>query len=310
LLSYKVQLQPYEIPFRQPLRTAYGTWSIRRGAIVTLIPPAGEPRSGEIAPLPDFGSETLEHALSWVESLQGRITPDQIFAIPDHLPCCQFAFETALLPQQISPPIAYGQPEVIAALLPAGRTALTQWQTPYKSGHRTFKWKIGCFPNELELLDLLLAQLPPDTKLRLDANASLTLEQTLTWLDRTDRSPQIEYLEQPLADLETLLTIAPQFSTPLALDESIASLQQLRDAYHLGWRGIFVIKPAIVGSPKQLIKFCAEFQPDTVFSSVFETTLGRNQGINLAHHCGSHRPLGYGTADWLLESPPTAHPKA
>jgi o-succinylbenzoate synthase len=193
------------------------------------------------------------------------------------------------------------RPEFIAALLPAGGAALTHWVSAYQQGHRTFKWKIGCFPDELELLDLLLAQLPPDTKLRLDANASLTLEQTLTWLDRTDRSPQIEYLEQPLADLETLLTIAPQFSTPLALDESIASLQQLKNAYHQGWRGVFVIKPAIVGSSKQLIEFCAEFQPDTVFSSVFETTLGRNHGINLAHRCGSHRPLGYGTADWLLE---------
>jgi o-succinylbenzoate synthase len=295
LLSYKVQLQPYEIPFRQPLRTAQGTWSIRRGAIVTLTPPIGKPLSGEIAPLPSFGSETLDHALTWVESLRGTITHDQIFAIPNHLPCCQFAFETALLPQLNQTALPN------TALLPAGRASLTHWQTPYQQGHRTFKWKIGCFPNELELLDLLLAQLPRDTKLRLDANASLTLEQTLTWLDRTDRSPQIEYLEQPLADLETLLTIAPQFSTPLALDESIASLQQLQEAYHQGWRGVFVIKPAIVGSPKQLIKFCAEYQPDTVFSSVFETSLGRNHGINLAHRCGSHRPLGYGTADWLLE---------
>jgi o-succinylbenzoate synthase len=295
LLSYQVQLQPYEIPFRQPLRTAQGTWSIRRGAIVTLTPPKGQSLQGEIAPLPSFGSETLDQALTWVESLQGTITQDQIFAIPDRLPCCQFAFETALFP------IVPLRPQPIAALLPSGRAALTHWFSPYQSGHRSFKWKIGVFEDELELLDRLLTQLPSDTKLRLDANASLTLEQTLTWLGRTDRSSKIEYLEQPLADLETLLTIASQFSTPLALDESIASLGQLQDAYNLGWRGIFVIKPAIVGSPKQLIKFCTEHQLDTVFSSVFETSLGRTQGINLAHHCGSHRALGYGTADWLLE---------
>jgi o-succinylbenzoate synthase len=295
LLSYKVQLQPYSIPFRQPLRTAHGTWDRREGAIVTLIPPTGKPLSGEIAPLPSFGSETLDHALTWIASLQGTITHDQIFAIPDHLPCCQFAFETALLP---SPALL---PRANAALLPAGKAALTHWLSPYQRGHRTFKWKIGCFPNELELLDRLLNQLPPDTKLRLDANAALTLEQTLAWLDRTDRSPQIEYLEQPLADLETLLAIAPQFSTALALDESIASLQQLKNAYHQGWRGVFVIKPAIVGSPKKLIEFCQKFHPDTVFSSVFETRLGRHHGIHLAHLCASHRPLGYGTADWLLE---------
>ncbi len=302
MLSYKVQVQPYSIPFRQPLRTAHGTWSLREGAIVTLTPPTGQPLQGEIAPLPSFGSETLDQALTWVESLQGTITTEQICAIPNHLPCCQFAFETALLPQiETSMPMTDGGPELIAALLPAGPTALTHWQTPYQQGHRTFKWKIGCFPNELELFDALLTQLPRDTNLRLDANASLRLEQTLTWLDRLDYTSQIEYLEQPLADLETLLAIAPQFSTPLALDESIASLQQLKNAYHQGWRGIFVIKPAIVGSPKHLIEFCTQFQLDTVFSSVFETPIGRHQGINLAYYCSSHRPLGYGTADWLLE---------
>jgi o-succinylbenzoate synthase len=294
--SYKVQIQSYSIPFRQPLRTAHGTWSLRGGAIVTLIPPGGKPRQGEIAPLPEFGSETLDQALAWVEGLQGTITTEQIEAIPEALPCCQFAFETACLPPMEEAPLA-----TIAKLLPAGPGALEHWQIPYQQGHRTFKWKIGVFPNELALLDGLLTQLPRDTNLRLDANASLTLGQTLTWLDRLDRSQRIEYLEQPLADLETLLTIAPQFSTPLALDESIASLQQLKDAYHQGWRGVFVIKPAIVGSPKKLIEFCQAFQPDTVFSSVFETTLGRNHGIHLARLCNSDRALGYGTADWLLE---------
>jgi o-succinylbenzoate synthase len=293
-MSYQVHIQPYCIPFRQPLRTAHGTWAHREGAWLTLTDCLGQHHQSEIAPLPNFGSETLEQALTWIASLKGHITSDQIFAIPDRLPCCQFAFETALLP-------CLPEKLTIAALLPAGAAALDQWQTYYQRGHRTFKWKIGIFPDELDILSLLLTQLPKDTKLRLDANASLTLEETVRWLDRTDRHPQIEYLEQPLPDLETLLNVAPQFSTPLALDESIASLQQLQNAHNLGWRGIFVIKPAIVGSPRKLMAFCTTRQLDMVFSSVFETAVGRQQGINLAHHCQSTRPLGYGTADWLLE---------
>jgi o-succinylbenzoate synthase len=300
--TYAFQLTPYEMPFRRPLVTNHGTWSHRTGAILTLTHPTGQQNpiapqtQSEIAPLPSFGSETLADALQWLEPLNGRITTQQIYGIPSHLPCCQFAFETALHPATFAP-------HPMAALLPAGEAVLSSWQTLYARGDRTFKWKIGCRSNELALFEKLLSQLPTDAQLRLDANGGLTLAQAQDWLMRCDRASNIEYLEQPLppSEFADLLKLSAQFKTKLALDESIASLQQLETAYHQGWRGIFVIKPAIVGSPKKLIEFCQKFQIDSVFSSVFETTIGRQQGIALAQKCGSVRPLGYGTADWLIE---------
>ncbi len=309
LSTYAFQLTPYEIPFRRPLVTNHGTWSHRTGAILTLAHPARQQTAtpaqtltpqqtqSEIAPLPTFGSETLEEALQWLEPLNGRITLQQIYEIPNHLPCCQFAFETALNS-------GIAKPHTSAALLPAGAAVLKAWQSLYAQGDRTFKWKIGVFPQELAIFEQLLSHLPSDTQLRLDANGGLTLGQTQAWLRRCDRASNIEYLEQPLPPgaFTDLLKLADRFKTKLALDESIASLSQLEYAYHQGWRGIFVIKPAIVGSPKKLIEFCQKFQIDSVFSSVFETTIGRQQGIALAQKCGSARPLGYGTADWLIET--------
>ena len=65
--------------------------------------------------------------------------------------------------------------------------------------------------------------------------------------------------------------LSNQYSTPLALDESVATLTQMQACYQRGWQGIFVIKPAIAGFPSQLRKFCQEHKIDAVFSSVFET---------------------------------------
>jgi o-succinylbenzoate synthase len=61
-----------------------------------------------------------------------------------------------------------------------------------------------------------------------------------------------------------------------------------------------VIKPAIVGSPSQLRQFCQENAIDAVFSSVFETAIGRQAGLQLAAELSyKNRAVGYGTTHWF-----------
>jgi hypothetical protein len=62
-----------------------------------------------------------------------------------------------------------------------------------------------------------------------------------------------------------MLEMNTQYSTPIALDESVATLDQLEACYQRGWRGIFVIKVAIAGSPKRLRQLCQEHEIDMVF---------------------------------------------
>jgi O-succinylbenzoate synthase len=62
-----------------------------------------------------------------------------------------------------------------------------------------------------------------------------------------------------------------------------------------------VIKPAIIGSPQRLRSFCRECPIDTVFSSVFETAIGRDAGLQLAQELQTRdRAVGYGLEDWLM----------
>ena len=60
-MTYTLHLKPYHRPFQKPLETAHGVWSIRNGLLVGLQ--QGDAIGwGEVAPLPWFGTETLEEA--------------------------------------------------------------------------------------------------------------------------------------------------------------------------------------------------------------------------------------------------------
>jgi o-succinylbenzoate synthase len=84
------------------------------------------------------------------------------------------------------------------------------------------------------------------------------------------------------------------------LDESVASLRDLATCYEGGWRGIFVIKPGIIGSPSRLRRFLKENPIDVVFSSVFETSVGRKAALQLAGEL-SHPgyAVGFGVNHWF-----------
>ncbi len=306
----KFAFQVYKRKFAKPLVTAHGEWSDRKGILIAVTDANGILQLGEIAPLPWFGSETLEEAIEFCQSLGSEFNENLV--IPNHLPCCQFAFESARSPlaplakggirKDLGSKIPLGKGDLggsIAGLLAAGSTALEEWQDLYITGTRSFKWKIGVDEIELELktFQQLCDLIPNDAKLRLDANAGLTLPQAKQWLEQCDRNPKIEYLEQPLGihEFDTMLQLSRDYKTPIALDESIATYSHLEDCYHQGWRGIFVIKPAIAGAPSQLRKFCKKHNLDLVFSSVFETPIGRDAGLKLAQELGTRRALGYGT---------------
>lgn len=312
---YKFQFRLYRRSFNQPLQTSHGIWRIREGIIISLVDSNGKISWGEIAPLPWFGSETLEQALQFCQQLGSNLTLTTISSIPNYLPACQFGFESALEllntqgssknQLQLEKDLNY------CYLLPPGLQAVKvseiicqkQSQLASKSA-LTFKWKIGIKPysKEVEVLQQLLQSLPAKVKLRLDANGGLNLEETKKWLEASEQSRQIEFIEQPMAVeyFDDMLNLSDRYQTPLALDESVATMDRLKWCYQEGWRGIFTIKPAICGFPSHLRHFCRQYSIDAVFSSVFETEIGRKAALKLARELNfSDRALGFGVEKWL-----------
>ncbi|MEA5533120.1 o-succinylbenzoate synthase [Crocosphaera sp. XPORK-15E] len=304
-MSYNFNFSIYQRSFIKPLKTHHGIWKIREGIILKLTNDLGKITWGEITPLPWFGSETLAQSLSFCQQLGTKVYLEQIKLIPDNLPACQFAFESALEGFN-SHILKENKKSKFSYLLPTGKEALSQVKIGYQQGYKTFKWKIGVslYEEEINLLQQLINELPQDTKLRLDANGGLNLQAAQTWLKITDELNNIEFIEQPLppAQLDNMIQLNQDHKTALALDESVANLTQLDSCYQQGWRGIFVIKPAIMGFPSRLRQLCQNYPMDLVFSSVFETSIGRHHGLKLAAELmKGDRAVGFGINDWFKD---------
>ncbi|AFY59641.1 o-succinylbenzoate synthase [Synechococcus sp. PCC 6312] len=303
----------YQEPFCQPLKTHHGTWRIREGIYVRLESESGEVGFGEIAPLPAFGSEPIGAAWTFCAALPNTITAETIAAIPDTLPACQFGLSQAWAQLTEFPHL---QPETLpyCGLLPAGRDLLTVPQLA-KQSYVAWKWKIAVLPyaRELEIFQAWLQTLNPETplKIRLDANGGLNLTTARAWLTVCDRLNTqfqqeqgyiaIEFLEQPLPaqDWVNLQALSNDFQTSIALDETVDSLTALENVMGLGWRGLVVIKPVLMGAWSRLKVVLPKYRDQIVLSSALEGAIGRWGILVLAQELNLTRyALGLGVDAW------------
>lgn len=300
--GYRYRYSPYRIPFRRPLAMPWGSWSERQGIIVTLEDEEGRQGQGEIAPLPEFGSETYPAALAFCQNFPPQPRREDLDPIPDRLPCCQFAFASALLALE-SPPFLPPQDWPYSYLLPLDRDGLPALEDlpPFP----VYKWKIGRRQLAAESAELprILEKLPPSAQLRLDANGALTLAESQKWLALADRWRRIEFLEQPLAPsrLPEMRRLANDFATPIALDESLSSGKMLERLFREDWPGLYVLKVALLGAPQGLTPGLQQI-PDNkiIYSSALETAVGRQNALQwVAQWGGPKRALGFGVEAWL-----------
>ncbi|ASC73994.1 o-succinylbenzoate synthase [Halomicronema hongdechloris C2206] len=302
-----LRVQPYGRRLRRPLTTAHGSWRVRRGIFVRLDM-AGRLALATLLRFPGLGRRPGR----WLGFLPGARQPDRggrvIRQFPAHLPACQVGLASALahVSRQWRQMKSLS-PAMVAGLVPAGPVALEDWQPLWWQGHRCFKWKVGAYPVAAELawLRVWLATLPPGARVRLDANGGLTEEAACAWLQACDRinatSCQIEFLEQPLPpeQLPALRRLSREYRTPIALDESVATVHQLVQVLQQGWQGIVVLKPAIAGSPQTLQQICQHWSLDCVISSALESPIGQRAVLARVPALGTTRALGWGVNHWF-----------
>ena len=298
-MLYELKYRIYRRRFRRPLKTARGTWRYREGILLQLIDEEGHAGWGEIAPVTGFHCESLVAALHFLESTPTVIDDASVDSVPPDLPCCRFALEWARRgpysvrqkgPQRRLP---------VAALLPLGETSLVHYDQMAERGFSCFKVKIGVSVPEAEQVWFrrLHRSLASSHRLRLDANRSLTREETEAWLRLCEDHP-VEFLEEPLqaADFPLFNQWRERFVTAIALDESIDSFSHVRELTEAGWDAPIVIKPAIMEGIGTLVSGNTMIQQKWVFSSVFETGIGFQAGLELASLAHSSTfALGYGT---------------
>lgn len=309
----QLQWRPYQFPLPRPLRTAGGEWHQRSGWLLRLETPNGAMGWGEAAPLP--GGE------SWCTAAINELPPTsdhaEIEALLPAMPApVGFALGLALAELDGLGAKGWLPPPPSAVLLPAGEAALEALSTAlaqHQAGHIPFtaKWKVGVLApsTELELLEQLLARLPGDGYLRLDANGGWDRATAGRWAQRLQAEPRLQWLEQPLAasDHEGLVALSRRL--PVALDES------LRDPAGAppNWQGWRVHKPALEGDPRPLLQRLQAGAAKEMVSTVFETGIGGRAIAHLAalaadgpSSCAAGLAPGWGAEGALASSEPQA----
>lgn len=309
-MRYHFQFRRYRVPFRRAVRTAHGLWTAREGVYVRLAvvsegAPVNATGIGEAAPIPGFGTESVDEIEAACRDLGEWLEDERLDSVPRRLGCLRFAIASAR--EEIRRIIAASEQGAretakipaaargVAALLPAGRPALGLIAEKADMGFRFFKWKVGVgdLGDELALLDDVCAALPDGAKLRLDANGAWDRRQAERWLERSSERP-VEFVEQPCLAAEAesatvrgrmvdlLLGLAHDFPTPIALDESLVSENDVERWIGAGWPGIYVVKPVLLGDVTNAMARLSQAKADVVFSSALETAVGARAALRVA----------------------------
>lgn len=311
-MKNRIEIRSYSRSFREPLRTAHGSWTRREGFLIRITGEDGAQGYGEAAPVPWLGSETVEEAGEFLRAFAaGTENGARALGAISRLPACRFAIDAALSllrQEEAHLPI---RPLEVAGLLPAGEESLEALEEKSAAGYKTFKWKIGVQPGgaEREIFRELRAR-APEARFRLDANGSLTLDEARVWLELLDET-EAEFLEQPLPpeQFAEMNQLTGEFRTAIALDESVGNARQFDEAYQRGWKGLFVIKPALFGAMREGLALLPALRPRLIMSSVFETSIGFEAVLRWASRWHADGlAAGLGTGEVLKDDGLFLHP--
>lgn len=272
------------------------------------------PFFSEIAPLPSFGTEGIDAALQFCKSFSGQLlTLGALSASLSGLPCCQSALERAL---SLALASSTTQEKKIShfkntALFVLEKDTPKAVESLLAQGFQSFKLKIGMLPfhEETAILKQVLSLLPTPEALRLDANGRLSVAPARAYFDWLE-GRRLAFLEQPLpaGEEEAMLELGHAYSTAIAWDESLVSLASVFKASQKGFRGVYVIKPSLLGSMSGFLNwFKKEPAKTIVYSSAFESSLGLDNILGLASLAPTALPVGAGTLAFLEPSPLVWH---
>ena len=193
----------------------------------------------------------------------------------------------------------------LSKLLPSNDKVFDVVKTGLKEGYSIFKMKVGMreFADEFKDLKEVVSHFSDDERVRLDANEGLSVDEAKTWLESIESLP-IEFLEQPLKRDQVVETIklSEEFSTPISLDEAIATTQDMIHCWDEGFRGIYASKPLRFGELKRFLHWREETRAKISYSTVFETAIGSIFGVKLAANDPVNEyGLGFGVSHLLAD---------
>jgi O-succinylbenzoate synthase len=262
--------------FRRPISTGAGAVeAVDRLVIRTET--EGAEGFGEVAPWPGFPCESIDDAAEALRSAQGDLALLEAKTIGRNLPALAAALSSCRRWKEIA---AFGGALPCAGLVAGGEEVGAK----AAAGYRTLKLKIGPADRPTVALEALAAFAGT---LRIDANGSLDLAGARTWTEFARAQERVEYLEQPLPPGHAgYASLGPD---KVALDESFCT------PGGMDWAGPLVVKPSLAGDWDAFLAWRRSRRGPVVYSSCFETAIGRQAALWLASQDDSAPACGFDT---------------
>jgi O-succinylbenzoate synthase len=323
-----IKLYPIALPLVEPLRTSFGMEPYKGAIIVEVITENGISGWGEgsAAPDPGYTGETMGTAYHILHNYMTKLvhgkTIDDPYKIRDMLAPIR-GHEHAKHGLEAAVWDAFAKAndmrlaDLLASYLPEGHASKNNavvgvsiglqpsMEALFKiidkrvgQGYTRIKLKIE--PGHDIEIGKAARQRYPDTMIMLDANSAYTLEDAdhLAQLDEYN----LLMVEQPLShnDIYEHSKLAKRMKTPICLDESIKTVNDLRLALEVGAIGILNLKPARVGGFAECIdiyKVCVEHKLPLWIGGMLEVGIGRAANVSLASLPGVTLPSDISATD-------------
>lgn len=305
----RLELRRVRVPLVTPFESSHGTESDRHAIVVTAVAEDGLVGWGECDALrhPTYTSEWQDGAFA---ILVDHLAPAALAGVPSGVrghPMAAAAVHTAMVdlalrragrplvqalgatPRSVPSTAVVGVAASLDALVAAVATRVER-------GHPMVKLKVG--PGWAVDPVTALRSTWPDLALAVDANGSFVPGEHDPVIQRLDRCGLV-YVEQPYApgDLVDHVDLAARSSTLVALDESAASVDHLRAAVRLGFRGAINLKPARLGGLDETVRAHAlvtEWGLEAWCGGMLELGVGRAAALAVAAMPGCGLPCDLG----------------
>ena len=280
----RVELREISLKLRHPVITGRGSITQRDGVLVQ-ISDGGVSGWGEAMPLPGWPGIDLSATQRALEAWAAD--PD-----PGDLPSERFAHgavELALLDLEArragktqAEVLADDQPVAESVELNALVNDAHTAAAAVSAGFQTVKLKVGASDLEEDVASVAAVRsaIGADTRMRLDANGAWTAEEAAEALVRVEQY-KIEYVEEPVAGIESLAQVAPLSPIPVAVDDSLGSA----DAQIPESIAVVVVKPMALGGPRTAYAAAhrwIEQGRKVVVTNFFDSAIGQHAALSVA----------------------------
>jgi o-succinylbenzoate synthase len=326
-----LESRSFRLPLRAGLDSAHGRRTVVEGVLLRVQDGQGGVGLGEVTPLPEFGTESLEAALRALGSVWLIRIPDSLSQVPEAFrmdrgaPATRAGVELAfldLLARRRGVPLAQLLGAGVAGAVPVN--ALLRSEPPdalarearaaAAAGFKTLKVKVGVSPasNDGSRLRAVRDAVGTAVKLRVDANGAWSESEARLRLAELV-GVGLEYAEQPVAPHDIAGLRRLRALVPVAADEALGSpgaAEALLDGAEGPAADVLILKLPVLGGllpALELARRAGARGVDAVVTSAMDGAVGRAGAAHLACALGGTRAHGLATGSLLVEDP-GAHP--